>query len=95
MTREAMRREWLAMDALLRLSSKGQLVIPARLRQLLGLKPGDRLELSLEADGLRLRPHGSGKASNVRALIGCTGYSGPPIPLDQQDPALYARKVGP
>ncbi len=29
------------MDALLTLSSKGQLVIPARLRQLLGLRPGD------------------------------------------------------
>jgi AbrB family looped-hinge helix DNA binding protein len=47
-----------AVDALLTLSSKGQLVIPARLRQLLGLQPGDRLELTLEADGLRLRPHG-------------------------------------
>ena len=44
------------MDALLTLSSKGQLVIPARLRQLLGLQPGDRLALSLEADGLRLVP---------------------------------------
>ncbi len=32
----------LAMDALLTLSSKGQLVIPARLRQLLGFNPGDR-----------------------------------------------------
>lgn len=83
------------MDALLTLSSKGQLVIPARLRQLLGLNPGDRLELSLEADGLRLRPHGSGKGGTARALIGCTGYSGPPIPLEQHDPALYARKVGP
>lgn len=29
------------------LSSKGQLVIPARLRQLLGLNPGDRLERPL------------------------------------------------
>ncbi len=38
------------------LSSKGQLVIPARLRQLLGLQPGDRLVLSLEADGLRWIP---------------------------------------
>lgn len=84
-----------AMDALLTLSSKGQLVIPARLRQLLGLKPGDRLELSLEADGLRLRPHGSGKTSSARALIGCSGNSGPPIPLEQQDAALYARKAGP
>jgi AbrB family looped-hinge helix DNA binding protein len=37
------------MDALLILSSKGQLVIPARLRQLLGLQPGDRLALRLMA----------------------------------------------
>jgi len=36
------------MDAMLTLSSKGQLVIPARLRQLLGLRSGDRLALSLE-----------------------------------------------
>jgi len=63
MTREAMRREWLAMDALLTLSSKGQLVIPARLRQLLGLQPGDRLALSLEADGLRLVPEDREKAA--------------------------------
>lgn len=37
-----------SMGALLTLSSKGQLVIPARLRQLLGLKAGDRLELTQE-----------------------------------------------
>ena len=53
------------MDALLTLSSKGQLVIPARLRQLLGLQPGDRLELSLEADGLRLVPDNSEKSSSL------------------------------
>ena len=69
------------MDALLTLSSKGQLVIPARLRQLLGLNPGDRLELSLEADGLLLKPHGSAKATSARDRIGCAGYLGPPIPL--------------
>ena len=45
-------------EALLTLPSKGRLVIPVRLRQLLGLKPGDHLELSLEADGLLLKPHG-------------------------------------
>lgn len=83
-------RQRTALDALLTLSSKGQLVIPARLRQLLGLNPGDRLELSLEADGLLLRPHGSGKTSSAQALIGCTGYSGPPIPIERLDPALYA-----
>ena len=77
------------MDALLTLSSKGQLVIPARLRQLLGLNPGDRLELTLEPDGLLLKPHSSARLSSARDRIGCAGYQGPPIPLDQQDPALY------
>jgi hypothetical protein len=38
-----------AVDALLTLSSKGHLVILARLRQLLGLQAGDRLALSLAA----------------------------------------------
>jgi AbrB family looped-hinge helix DNA binding protein len=83
------------LDALLTLSSKGQLVIPARLRQLLGLKPGDRLELSLEADGLLLRPHGVRQTTSAHDLIGCTGYQGPPIPLELQDPALYAGEALP
>ena len=78
-------------DALLTLSSKGQLVIPARLRQLLGLQAGDRLALSLEADGLRLIPQDPSKTSSARALIGCTGYQGPALALDAMDPALFAR----
>lgn len=84
-----------AVDALLTLSSKGQLVIPARLRQLLGLQPGDLLELTLEADGLRLRPHASAAHSSAKALIGCAGYQGPVIPLEQLDPALYASQQQP
>ena len=83
------------LDALLTLSSKGQLVIPARLRQLLGLNPGDRLELSLEADGLLLKPHGSAKATSARDRIGCAGYLVPPIPRVQQDPALVASETRP
>ena len=78
-----------AMDALLTLSSKGQLVIPARLRQLLGLQPGDRLALSLEADGLRLVPEDREKSRSARALIGCAGYQGPPLSLEQMDPACF------
>ena len=80
-----------AVDALLTLSSKGQLVIPARLRQLLGLKAGDRLALSLEADGLRLIPQDPAKISPARALIGCTGYQGPTLALEAMDPALFAK----
>ncbi len=80
------------MDALLTLSSKGQLVIPARLRQLLGLQPGDRLALNLEADGLHLKPHGAGQASSARERIGCSGYRGPTLTLEAMDPARQAKK---
>ena len=82
----------LFVDALLTLSSKGQLVIPARLRQLLGLQAGDRLALSLDADGLRLVPQHRGKTSSAHALIGCTHYQGPPLALDQMDPAHFAER---
>ncbi len=80
------------MDALLTLSSKGQLVIPARLRQLLGLRTGDRLALSLEPDGLRLTPLGTAQATSAHALIGCLGYRGSAVPLQEMDPALYATR---
>ena len=80
------------MDALLTLSSKGQLVIPARLRQLLGLRSGDRLALSLEPDGLRLTPQGRGKTASGQAVIGCVGYQGAVVPLERMDPALYANR---
>jgi len=79
------------MDAMLTLSSKGQLVIPARLRQLLGLQSGDRLALSLEADGLRLVPQNREKSRSARAFIGCAGYQGPPLNIEQMDPALFAQ----
>ena len=86
-------KAWLAcvdMDALLTLSSKGQLVIPARLRQLLGLQPGDRLAMSLDADGIRLVPEDTRKNRSAHALIGCVDYKGPLLSLEQMDPAFYA-----
>lgn len=81
------------MDALLTLSSKGQLVIPARLRQLLGLRPGDRLALNIEPSGLRLTPQAMGKTASARDCIGCTGYTGPVVSLEEMDPALSATAV--
>lgn len=57
----------------------------------LGHQPGDRLALSLEADGLRLVPQDREKTHSARALIGCAGYEGPPLSLEQMDPALFAQ----
>ena len=79
-------------DALLTLSPKSQLVIPARLRHLFGLRAGDRLALTLESDGLHLAPQGPAKASSAHAVIGVAHYGGEPVPLERMDPALYAAK---
>lgn len=84
------------LDALLTLSSKGQLVIPARLRQLLELNPGDRLELSLEADGLLLKPprlregHQRPRSNRLRRLPGAPDPPGAAGsgPLRQRNAAL-------
>jgi len=43
-------------DILVRLSSKGQLVIPKSVREELGLEPGDQLHLEIREDRLVLEP---------------------------------------
>ena len=67
-------------------------MIPARLRQLLGLRAGDRLALTLESDGLHLVPQRPAKSSSAHALIGAAHYGGEPVPLERMDPALYVSK---
>ena len=44
------------MEMLVRLSSKGQLVIPKSVRQELGLEPGAQFHLKVEEDRLILEP---------------------------------------
>jgi AbrB family looped-hinge helix DNA binding protein len=39
-----------------KISTKGQVVLPSRLREKLGLRPGDALEVKLEGDSIVLRP---------------------------------------
>jgi len=39
------------------LTSKGQTTIPARIRDAMRLKPGDRLIYEITADGVRIRVH--------------------------------------
>lgn len=43
-------------DVLVRLSSKGQLVIPKSVREELGLEPGDQFHLEVQEDRLVLEP---------------------------------------
>lgn len=53
------------------MSSKGQLVIPAKLREKVGLKPGVRVNIRRQGKGLYIEP---GSYEAVMAL--CGKYSG-------------------
>ncbi|MBI4756613.1 MAG: AbrB/MazE/SpoVT family DNA-binding domain-containing protein [Betaproteobacteria bacterium] len=74
--------------ALITVSRKGQVVIPAELRVALGIEPGSRVEIGRE-DEHRLYIAVPGKQSKpfgVDDLLGCTGYRGPVIPVEEMDP---------
>ena len=52
------------------LSTKGQLVIPTRLRKALSLQPGDKVQLTLEGQRLVLEPMSRRRATLVRGRFG-------------------------
>ena len=60
--------------AITSVSAKGQVVIPKKLRDLLGLKPGDKLLVSIEGETIVLKPL---KKSDVSRLWG--KYHGLPL----------------
>ena len=51
------------------LSTKGQIVIPRRIREKLGLKPGTKLIVIQEGDGILLKPITLPKKEQFKKLI--------------------------
>jgi AbrB family looped-hinge helix DNA binding protein len=75
------------------ISSKGQLVIPAKLRRELGFKPGVRVVFKKQGNGLRIE---RGSYEAVLALRG--KYAGLPLEADlaesrRQDEEKSAKKM--
>ena len=62
----------------LRLSTKGQLVIPAQMRKALNLKTGDRVTVELEGRSLVLRPAVESAATLKRDKFGRLVLKAPP-----------------
>jgi AbrB family looped-hinge helix DNA binding protein len=55
------------------MGENGRIVIPAPIREAMGLKPGDQLELSVDEDGLRIQTiqHQIARAqATVRRIFG-------------------------
>jgi len=57
-------------------TSKGQLVIPSKLRRRFGIKPGTRVNFFEEDDGIKIVPLTS---ETIKANIGFLGKDGPSL----------------
>ncbi len=74
------------------LTSKGQLTLPKKVREALGLKPGDQVDFVMDAAGeVRVRPG----AYDLRQLRGALHRAGrPAVSIEEMDAAV-ARKGRP
>jgi AbrB family looped-hinge helix DNA binding protein len=75
--------------AILIVSSKGQIVLPAALRRRLGMGAGARIEVLEEADGIKLRVLRSVIKADVTVLAGMVKAPSRGVPrrLEDFDPA--------
>lgn len=72
-----------------KLSSKGQVVIPADVRRRLGLSQGSTLRFLLEPDGVRLLA----AAGDVRRLKGRLAAPHAPVSIEDMDIAIAERRA--
>jgi AbrB family looped-hinge helix DNA binding protein len=71
-----------------RISSKGQLVLPKKIREARGLGPGSEVEIEEVPGGVLLKLVRSFEEASVEDLLGCTGYRGPRRTLEDMEAAI-------
>ena len=72
-----------------KVTSKGQITLPAEVRQALGVQPGEKIVFLPEVDGeFRVRRVGS-----ILDLAGCVPYSGPPVTIEEMKQAIAEHAV--
>lgn len=68
-----------------KMTSKGQITVPAEVRRRLGLRAGSRVDFVATRDGsYELRV----KRASVHDLYGCVAYPGPVRTLEEMDDAI-------
>ena len=72
------------------LTSKGQVTIPADVRQRLGLESGDRIEFIEMDGGYAIKP----AIDDVRSLKGLLRKPANPVSIDDMNAAIRARGAG-
>lgn len=73
-------------------SEKGQMVIPASLRQQLGITAGSQLEIIPEGGGFRVLVESKRKQRKAADCLGLLHYDGAPIAAEDMDVAHFAEQ---
>ncbi|OGA17709.1 MAG: hypothetical protein A3I01_11760 [Betaproteobacteria bacterium RIFCSPLOWO2_02_FULL_65_24] len=74
-------------------TSKGQVTIPKRVRQALGITPGSKVEFDVEGGGARLKlvkKHAQSRIEDGPAIL---GYTGPRIPIARMHGGVAMKKA--
>jgi AbrB family looped-hinge helix DNA binding protein len=71
-----------------RLSSKGQIVLPKKIRDSHAWKPGTEFLIEETDAGVLLRPAKPFPKTTVEEVFGCLGYNGKPKTLAQMNAAV-------
>ena len=74
-------------------TSKGQVTIPKRVRDALGITPGSKVEFDLAAGGARLKLVKKHVSSRIDEAASILEYKGPRIPIDEMHGGIAARKA--
>ena len=71
-----------------KLSSKGQVILPAAIRSANQWKAGVEFSVENTSDGVLLRPIKAFAATTLKEVVGCTGYAGKPHSVEDMDKAI-------
>ena len=63
------------------ISTKGQIVLPVKVRKALGLKPGMRVNVKVDGKGARLTPASAKKTTTLEEIQSLLKYKGPKVPV--------------
>lgn len=73
-----------------KLSSKGQVILPAAIRAANQWKAGVEFAVENTSAGVLLRPIKSVPSTTLDEVVGCTSYAGKPHSLEDMDKAITA-----
>jgi len=71
-----------------RLSEKGQIVIPKRVRETHGWEAGIEFLIEELEDGVKLKPVKPFEETSIKDVLGCVNYDGPKKTLKDMESAI-------